>query len=56
MQISYEQHQELVELIEDTVEHFCDENMISGELVYNVLECLAQAKIAQIQGIVTQDA
>ncbi len=55
MQISYEKHDELIELIEDSIEHFCDENMISGELAYTIVECLAHAKIAEIEGRVTPD-
>jgi hypothetical protein len=54
MQISYEQHDELIELIEDSVSHFCDQNMISGELAYTIVECFAHAKIAEMQGMVTQ--
>ena len=42
--------QEIRTLIEDTVEYFCDENMVSGELAWIMVECLAQAKIAQIKG------
>ena len=41
---------ELRELIEDTVEYYCDENMVSGELVYTVLECYSIAKLAQLRG------
>ena len=43
-------HQELTELIEDTVEYFCNEHMISGELTWLVIECLAKAKQAQFKG------
>ena len=43
-------HQELVELIEDSVSHFCNEHMISGELSWIVVETLAQAKIEQFKG------
>ena len=41
---------ELRELIEDTVEYFCDDNMISGELAWIMVQCVAEAKIAQIKG------
>ena len=37
MNISHEKHSELIELIEDSVEYFCSKNMISGELVYTIL-------------------
>ena len=47
-----ETHDQLRELIEDSVEFFCDENMVSGELTWVIVETLAQAKIAQMRGIV----
>ena len=50
MQISHEKLQELTEIIEDTVEYACDQWMLSGELAWTVLECLAQAKQAEIRG------
>jgi len=50
MNITTEKHQELIGLIEDTLEHYCDENMVSGELVYTVLECYSIAKLAQMRG------
>lgn len=56
MQISQEQHDQLIELIEDTIEYFCDENVLSGELVYTILECHARAKVYEMQGIVTEDS
>ena len=50
MNITSEKHQQLIELIEDTVEYYCDENMVSGELAYTVLECYSIAKLAQMRG------
>ena len=50
MNISAEKLQELTEIIEDTVEYACDQWMLSGELAWTVLECLAQAKQAEIRG------
>ena len=50
MTITEAKHQQLIELIEDTVEYYCDENMVSGELVYTVLECYSIAKLAQLRG------
>jgi hypothetical protein len=50
--IDRETHQELKELIEDSVEYFCDSHMVSGELAWIIVETLAQAKIAQMRGIV----
>ena len=45
-------HKEIRECIEDTVEYLCDDNMLSGELVWLVVETLAQAKLAQLKGYV----
>ena len=50
MQISKEQLNQLTELVEDTIEYFCDEWQVSGELAWTVLECLAVAKQAEIKG------
>ena len=50
MQISREQLDELTEIIEDTVEYFCDKELASGELAWSVVECLATAKLAELQG------
>jgi hypothetical protein len=55
MEISREQLQELTEVFEDTVEYACDQWMISGEKAWAVLECLAIAKQAEINGVVTSD-
>ena len=41
---------EFNELIEDTVQYFCDENTVSGELAWILAECLATAKIAELKG------
>lgn len=44
--------QEIKELIEDTVQHLCDVNTLSGEFVWGVVECLSAAKYAQITGLI----
>lgn len=41
---------DLRELMEDSIEFFCDNYMISGELAWIVVETIAQAKIAQMRG------
>ena len=41
---------ELRELIEDSVEHFCDENMVSGEMAWIMVGALCEAKYAQLKG------
>ena len=50
MNISHAQLGELTGVIEDTVEYFCDQEQVSGELVWTVLECLATAKQAELKG------
>ena len=37
----------LLELIEDTVSYYCDENRISGELAYQIVEGIGGAKLQQ---------
>jgi len=32
------------------MEFFCDDNMVSGEVAWTMVECLAVAKVAQIKG------
>jgi hypothetical protein len=55
MEISKDQLQELTEVIEDTVEYFCDKEQKSGEVAWTVLQCLAVAKLAEMEGLVTAD-
>ena len=50
MQATRAQARELRELIEDTMEYFCDDNMISGEVAWTMVECVAVAKLAQLKG------
>ena len=50
MQISREQLRELTEVIEDTIEYYCDKEQVSGELVWTCVECLATAKLAELRG------
>ena len=50
MEMTRAQLAELTALFEDTAEYFCTENMISGEKLYTVLECLATAKLAEFKG------
>ena len=37
----------LLELIEDTSEHFCDENQVSGEQFYVMMKALCDAKLKE---------
>ena len=48
--INREIHNELRELIEDSLEYFCDQHMISGELAWIIVETLAEAKLSQMKG------
>ena len=55
MEMSREQLQELTEIIEDTIQYGCDQWQISGEKAWTVLHCLAIAKLAELEGLVTSD-
>lgn len=50
MDISREQLDALTEVVEDTLEYYCDQERVSGELAWTVLECLATAKLAELRG------
>jgi len=58
--ISPELAQEVRELLEDSVEYLVREecnagNLISGETMWKIVECVAVAKQAEMQGICTPD-
>ena len=36
----------LQEILEDTVEYYCDENMVSGESAWTMVGALADAKLS----------
>jgi len=36
---------ELMEIMEDTVEYFCDKHMVSGEVAWTMVASLADAKL-----------
>ena len=50
MEISRPQLKEFQELLEDTIEYWCDNNMMSGELAWTMAECLATAKLTELKG------
>ena len=50
MEISRPQLKEITELIEDTIEYYCDKEVVSGQLAWTVVQCLATAKLAEIEG------
>ena len=53
MQITQEQHQQLIELIEDSVQYYCDENRLSGEMIYTIINAYSDAKLSQLRGDIT---
>ena len=55
MEISREKHDKLFEIIEDAVEYFCDEETVSGEISWTIVECMATAKLAELQGLLVVD-
>ena len=56
MNITREKHDELIALIEDSVEYFCNENMVSGELVYTILNCYSEYILFQVSALLSDDA
>ena len=50
MQITQDQLDEITELLEDTAEFYCDDKLVSGQKLWTVLECLATAKLAELNG------
>ena len=42
-----EQLIEMMEIMEDTVEYFCDQNTVSGETAWKMVSSLAEAKLRQ---------
>ena len=50
MDLTRTQLQEITALFEDTAEFYCDDNLISGQKLWTVLECLATAKLAELNG------
>ena len=38
---------EMLEIMEDTVEYFCDQNTVSGETAWNMVASLAEVKLGQ---------
>lgn len=48
MIISYAASEELMELVEDTIEYFCDQEIVSGQTAWTAVSALAEAKLEQI--------
>lgn len=55
MKIDYETLNELTGLQEDVASSFTDENMMSGETYWTVVESLATAKLAELRGEIVPD-
>ena len=58
--VSYQASTELRELIEDTIEYWCDETrkggeLIAGETAWKMIECMAVAKQAEMAGLIDAD-
>jgi len=51
MHISHDQLKELTEIIEDTIEYFCDHEQVSGELAWTCIEALAVSKLTEMSGV-----
>ena len=50
MEMTRTQLDDITALFEDTAEFYCDDNLISGQKLWTVLECLATAKLAELNG------
>ena len=46
--IDHEVLDEFNEILEDSVQYFCDEHMVSGELAWILVQAYAEAKIAEM--------
>jgi len=49
MEATRAQVHEVRELLEDTLEYYCDENIMSDEVAWCIVECVAIAKQAQLK-------
>jgi len=52
MNINHDDFTELLHVLEDTVEYFCDQRQISGEVAWTVVQVLSSGKILQFNGAV----
>lgn len=50
MHITQTQLNELTEIVEDTIEYFCDKEQKSGQLAWTCIEALAATKLAELNG------
>lgn len=45
--VDYQVAHEIRETIEDSVQYLCDENMVSGELMWIIVQTVAEAHLQQ---------
>ena len=50
MHITKTQSSELTEIVEDTIEYFCDKELVSGQSAWTCIEALAISKLAELNG------
>ena len=50
MILTHDQLDTLTGLIEDSAKFYCSEEMVSGETFWTCVECLATAKLAELNG------
>ena len=55
MKIDFETLNDLTGLQEDVAASFTDENMISGETYWTIVESFATAKLAELRGEIVPD-
>lgn len=48
--LDQENHKELTDVLEDTIQWWCNHNRISGELAWLVTQSLATAKLEMFKG------
>ena len=46
-QLLQEQALEIMEIVEDSVEHYCDNRMVSGEKIWVMIRALCDCKLAE---------
>ena len=52
MDISHDQFTELLHVLEDTVEYYCDQQHVSGELAWTAVQALSAGKLLLLKGAV----
>ena len=46
--ISRDQLNELTEVVEDAIQYTCDQERMSGEKAWAIVQCLAETKLAEL--------